>query len=173
MVCIYNIWYASFWSSNIASTLKQLYSPSPMKLSTREMPIHHLIIERHFWMCGSYYLLGAVSFLPDLYHQLGLWFRWSHQGTISNLVCSHISSLQFQVYAPAVQEKRKLKNGSYSIKARPLFPGCVFLRCILNKELHDFIRECDGVGGFVGSKVGNTWVIAFLFFASKTCSLLC
>ncbi|XP_030521451.1 uncharacterized protein LOC115734694 [Rhodamnia argentea] len=64
--------------------------------------------------------------------------------------------VEFKVYAPAVQEKRKLKNGSYSVKARPLFPGCVFLRCILNKELHDFIRECDGVGGFVGSKVGNT-----------------
>ncbi|KAI3474166.1 hypothetical protein Pfo_028954 [Paulownia fortunei] len=43
-----------------------------------------------------------------------------------------------------------------SVKPKPLFPGCVFLRCVMNKELHDFIRECDGVGGFVGSKVGNT-----------------
>jgi len=26
----------------------------------------------------------------------------------------------------------------------------------MNKELHDFIREYDGVGGFIGSQVGNT-----------------
>ncbi|KAJ7961318.1 Transcription termination/antitermination protein NusG [Quillaja saponaria] len=64
--------------------------------------------------------------------------------------------IEFKVYAPAVQVKRKLKNGSYSIKPKPLFPGCIFLRCVMNKELHDFIREYDGVGGFIGSKVGNT-----------------
>lgn len=61
-----------------------------------------------------------------------------------------------QMYTPAVQEKKRLKNGTISIKPKPLFPGCVFLRCVLNKEIHDFVRECDGVGGFVGSKVGNT-----------------
>ncbi|KAK3406881.1 hypothetical protein EUGRSUZ_K03006 [Eucalyptus grandis] len=75
---------------------------------------------------------------------------------IARSLIRNFPEVDFKVYAPAVQEKRKLKNGSYSVKARPLFPGCVFLRCILNKELHDFIRECDGVGGFVGSKVGNT-----------------
>ncbi|KAL9225309.1 hypothetical protein vseg_001251 [Gypsophila vaccaria] len=63
---------------------------------------------------------------------------------------------EFKMYFPAVQEKRKLKNGTISVKSKPLFPGCVFLRCVLNKEMHDFIRERDGVGGFVGSKVGNT-----------------
>ncbi|KAK1320594.1 hypothetical protein QJS10_CPA03g01802 [Acorus calamus] len=65
-------------------------------------------------------------------------------------------NIDFKVYIPNVHVKRKLKNGTYSDKANPLFPGCVFLWCILNKELHDFIRECNGVGGFVGSKVGNT-----------------
>ncbi|GAB4856842.1 hypothetical protein Ancab_014761 [Ancistrocladus abbreviatus] len=64
--------------------------------------------------------------------------------------------MEFKVYVPTVQEKRKLKNGSHTVKSKPLFPGCVFLRCVLNKEIHDFIREYDGVGGFVGSKVGNT-----------------
>ncbi|KAK7286862.1 hypothetical protein RJT34_22181 [Clitoria ternatea] len=63
--------------------------------------------------------------------------------------------LEFKVYVPAVNEKRKLKDGSDSVKTKPLFPGCIFLRCVLNKELHDFIREYDGVGGFLGSKVGN------------------
>ncbi|XP_057527889.1 uncharacterized protein LOC130806717 [Amaranthus tricolor] len=64
--------------------------------------------------------------------------------------------IDFKLYFAAVQEKRKLKNGSVSIKPKPLFPGCVFLRCVLNKELHDFIRDFVGIGGFVGSKVGNT-----------------
>ncbi|XP_014516771.1 uncharacterized protein LOC106774330 [Vigna radiata var. radiata] len=64
--------------------------------------------------------------------------------------------VEFKIYVPSVNEKRRLKNGSYSVKPRQLFPGCVFLRCVMNKELHDFIREYDGVGGFIGSTVGNT-----------------
>ncbi|PIA54495.1 hypothetical protein AQUCO_00900800v1 [Aquilegia coerulea] len=65
-------------------------------------------------------------------------------------------NVEFKVYAPAVHVKRKLKNGTVSVKQKPLFPGCIFLRCVLNKELHDTIRECPGIGGFIGSKVGNT-----------------
>uniref|UniRef100_A0A7N0UBD6 NusG-like N-terminal domain-containing protein n=1 Tax=Kalanchoe fedtschenkoi TaxID=63787 RepID=A0A7N0UBD6_KALFE len=64
--------------------------------------------------------------------------------------------MDFKVYVPCVHEKKKLKNGTIAVKPKPLFPGCVFLYCVLNKELHDYIRECDGVGGFVGSKVGST-----------------
>ncbi|XP_057983732.1 uncharacterized protein LOC131168377 isoform X2 [Malania oleifera] len=64
--------------------------------------------------------------------------------------------LEFKVYDAAVHVKKKLKDGSYSIKPKQLFPGSIFLRCTLNKEIHDFIREFDGVGGFVGSKVGNS-----------------
>ncbi|KAL7612509.1 uncharacterized protein LOC111916013 [Lactuca sativa] len=64
---------------------------------------------------------------------------------------------EFQVFTAAVSEKTKLKNGKISIKPKPLYPGCVFLNCILNRELHNFIREeCEGVGGFVGRMVGNT-----------------
>ncbi|KAL5550144.1 hypothetical protein UlMin_000320 [Ulmus minor] len=75
---------------------------------------------------------------------------------VARSLARNFPQLDFKVYAPAVQEKRKLKNGSISVKPKPLFPGCVFLRCLMNKEIHDFIRECNGVGGFVGSKVGNT-----------------
>ncbi|PSS32658.1 Transcription termination/antitermination protein like [Actinidia chinensis var. chinensis] len=64
-------------------------------------------------------------------------------------------NMDFEVSVPAVQVKRKLKNGSYSVKQKPLFPGRVFLRSVLNKEIHDFIRECDGIRGFIASKVGN------------------
>ncbi|CAM8952402.1 unnamed protein product [Rhodiola kirilowii] len=77
------------------------------------------------------------------------------EGIARALVRSY-PEMDFKVYVPCVHEKKKLKNGTISVKPKPLFPGCVFLYCVLNKELHDYIRECDGVGGFVGSKVGNT-----------------
>lgn len=62
---------------------------------------------------------------------------------------------EFKMYIPAVKVKRKLKNGTISIKPRLIIPGSLFLYCILNKEIHDFIRECDGIGGFLGSTVRN------------------
>ncbi|GAU38177.1 hypothetical protein TSUD_264030 [Trifolium subterraneum] len=64
--------------------------------------------------------------------------------------------MEFKVYAPAIYEKKKLKDGSISVKPKPLFPGNIFLRCVLNKPLHDFIKEYDGVHGFTGATVGNT-----------------
>ncbi|KAK8561703.1 hypothetical protein V6N13_149137 [Hibiscus sabdariffa] len=75
---------------------------------------------------------------------------------MARLLARNFPDIEFKIYTPAVQEKKRLKNGSISVKPKPLFPGCVFLRCVLNKEIHDFIREVDSVGGFVGSKVGNT-----------------
>lgn len=75
---------------------------------------------------------------------------------MARYLARNFPAIDFQVYIPSVQVKRKLKNGTLSVKPKPLFPGCVFLRCVLNKEIHDFIRECPGIGGFVGSKVGNT-----------------
>nr|POE61237.1 transcription termination/antitermination protein nusg [Quercus suber] len=75
---------------------------------------------------------------------------------LARLLARNFPEIDFQVYTAAVNVKRKLKNGTCSVKPKPQFPGCVFLRCVLNREIHDFIRECEGVGGFVGSKVGNT-----------------
>ncbi|KAM1489909.1 hypothetical protein FF1_032839 [Malus domestica] len=74
---------------------------------------------------------------------------------IARLLARNYPQIDFKIYAPAIQDRKKLKNGNL-VKPRPLFPGCVFIRCVLDKEIHDFIRECDGVAGFVGSKVGNT-----------------
>ncbi|PWA36559.1 plastid transcriptionally active 13 [Artemisia annua] len=64
---------------------------------------------------------------------------------------------EFKVFTAAVDEKTKLKSGKISVKPKSLYPGCVFLHCTLNRELHNFIKEdCEGVGGFVGRMVGNT-----------------
>lgn len=64
--------------------------------------------------------------------------------------------MDIKVYYPVVNVTRKLKNGSYSVKPKALFPSNVFLRCIMNKDIHDFVRESAGIGGFVTTKVGNT-----------------
>ncbi|WCJ28397.1 plastid transcriptionally active 13 [Euphorbia peplus] len=74
---------------------------------------------------------------------------------VARLLARDYPDFEFKVYAPSVKYKNKLKNGTFSIKSKPIFPGCVFLWCVLNREIHDFIRECNGVGGFVGSRVGN------------------
>lgn len=75
---------------------------------------------------------------------------------LARSLARNFPSMDFKVFIPSVQIKKILKNGTVSVKPKSLFPGCVFLRSILNKEVHDFIRECDGIGGFVGSRVGNT-----------------
>ncbi|KAG6433842.1 hypothetical protein SASPL_105460 [Salvia splendens] len=75
---------------------------------------------------------------------------------VARLMARTFPNMEFKVCSPSVQIKRKLKNGTLSVKPKPIFPGCMFLKCVMNKEVHDFIRECDGVGGFIGSKVGNT-----------------
>ncbi|XP_068644863.1 uncharacterized protein [Aristolochia californica] len=85
--------------------------------------------------------------------------RVSGQATAELLAKSlmrEFPEIEFKVYLPSVHVKKKLKNGTFSEKSNPLFPGCVFLWCTLNKAIHDFVRECNGVGGFLGSKVGNT-----------------
>ncbi|CAN1303894.1 Transcription termination/antitermination protein NusG [Linum perenne] len=62
--------------------------------------------------------------------------------------------LEFKTYAPCVKVKNKLKSGKISTKLQPIFPGTVFLWCVLNKEIYDFVYGCRGVGGFIGIKVG-------------------
>lgn len=51
-----------------------------------------------------------------------------------------------------------------------MFLGCIFIRCVLNKEIYDVIREVEGVGGFIGLKVGN--MLVFLFFIFYVCVMV-
>ncbi|KAM7464003.1 hypothetical protein LguiA_032124 [Lonicera macranthoides] len=76
--------------------------------------------------------------------------------SLTRFLAENYPQFEFKVYAPAVQVKTKLKNGTIAVKPKPLFSRCVFLRCVMNREIHDFVREVDCVAGFVGSKVGNT-----------------
>ncbi|XP_039144596.1 transcription termination/antitermination protein NusG-like [Dioscorea cayenensis subsp. rotundata] len=74
---------------------------------------------------------------------------------ISRALVRNFPGVAFKVYYPTVREQRVLKNGSCTTKLKPICPGCIFLHCVLNKEIHDCIRECDAVGGFLGFQVGN------------------
>ncbi|KAF7142832.1 hypothetical protein RHSIM_Rhsim05G0202600 [Rhododendron simsii] len=77
-------------------------------------------------------------------------------GVLARSLARKFPDVDFKVYFPSVNETRKLKNGSLSVKSKALYPGSVFLRCVLNTEIHDFVRDYRGVGGFVANKVGNT-----------------
>lgn len=59
----------------------------------------------------------------------------------------------FQVYNPCTLHRRRLKNGSISVKNKPLAPGIIYLRCILNRDIYDFVRDQEGVNGFFGPRI--------------------
>ncbi|KAJ4834740.1 hypothetical protein Tsubulata_012573 [Turnera subulata] len=62
---------------------------------------------------------------------------------------------QFKIYVPSVEEKKRSRAGTISVKRKPVHEGTIFLHGILNKEIHDFIRESHGVGYFQGLRVVN------------------
>ncbi|KAH9325513.1 hypothetical protein KI387_005691 [Taxus chinensis] len=68
---------------------------------------------------------------------------------------------EFEIFVPEKPSRKKLKNGSYSKSKEMALPGCLFIRCLLNKEIHDFIRSSPGVRGFSGTKFGNSlrWIM--------------
>lgn len=75
---------------------------------------------------------------------------------IYKLLARDLPDFEFKIYMAKVEMKNKLKSGKYSTKTKQLYPGCVFLRCVLNRQIHNFIKEINGVGGFIGAMVGNT-----------------
>lgn len=74
---------------------------------------------------------------------------------LSKAFPSQFPDIEFQVYLPEIPSRRKLKNGSYSESKKRIFPGYLFIRGPLNKEIHDFIRNTPRVRGFFGRKVGS------------------
>ncbi|XP_078162121.1 plastid transcriptionally active 13 [Carex rostrata] len=61
--------------------------------------------------------------------------------------------LQFKLYNPSIHYTRKSKDGIILTKQKPLLPGTMYLHCILDRQVHDFVKNCQGVGGFVGSQI--------------------
>ncbi|GAB2235476.1 hypothetical protein Drorol1_Dr00025901 [Drosera rotundifolia] len=65
-------------------------------------------------------------------------------------------AMDFKVYVPAVELKKKSKDGIYDVKSKPIYPGKVFLRCVLSREIHNFIREQYKVVGFTATRIGDS-----------------
>ncbi|KAH7296153.1 hypothetical protein KP509_26G011400 [Ceratopteris richardii] len=61
---------------------------------------------------------------------------------------------KFELFVPSVPTKRILKDGSISPATRRLHAGCVFLRCVLRRNLYDVVRRVPRVRGFFGKRVG-------------------
>ncbi|GLJ40722.1 hypothetical protein SUGI_0841660 [Cryptomeria japonica] len=68
---------------------------------------------------------------------------------------------ELEIFVPEVPFRKEMKDGSYSKRMKILFPGYIFIKCLLNKEIHDLIRYSPSIRGFSGTKVGNStrWIM--------------
>ncbi|KAJ1702717.1 hypothetical protein LUZ63_002496 [Rhynchospora breviuscula] len=72
---------------------------------------------------------------------------------LTRALSTNFPEVEFKVYNPSVRESRKLKDGTIRIKHRPIVPGIMYLHCKLNRQVHDFVKTCQGVQGFLGSQI--------------------
>ncbi|KAJ4746267.1 Transcription termination/antitermination protein NusG [Rhynchospora pubera] len=72
---------------------------------------------------------------------------------LTHALSTNFPEVEFKVYNPSVRESRKLKDGTIRIKHRPIVPGTMYLHCKLNRQVHDFLKTCPGVQGFLGSQI--------------------
>ncbi|KAF3334587.1 Transcription termination/antitermination protein NusG [Carex littledalei] len=72
---------------------------------------------------------------------------------LSRSLSTTFPQVQFKIYNPSVRHRRKSKDGAILIKQKPLVPGTMYLHCILDRQVHDFVKNCQGIGGFVGSQI--------------------
>eukprot|EP00250_Pteridium_aquilinum_P028436 c37150_g1_i1 orf=44-1060(+) len=73
---------------------------------------------------------------------------------ISSALSRDFPDEDFEVFVPSIPTKRKMKDGSISTSTRRLHSGCVFLRCVLSRKIHDAVKKIRRVRGFFGKKVG-------------------
>jgi transcription antitermination factor NusG len=65
-----------------------------------------------------------------------------------------------QVLSPSIPARKKLKDGRYSDARQRLYPGCLFVRCVLTREVYDVLRSNPRVRDFYGTKANTRSVIA-------------
>jgi transcription antitermination factor NusG len=61
----------------------------------------------------------------------------------------------YQVLSPSIPARRKLKDGRFSDARQRLYPGCLLVRCVLNREVYDAIRSIYQVRDFFGTKANT------------------
>lgn len=66
--------------------------------------------------------------------------------------------LKYEVLAPSIPTFRKLKSGRYSDARQRLYPGCLLIKCVMNREVYNLIRSNPRIYDFFGTKAQGTSV---------------
>lgn len=61
-----------------------------------------------------------------------------------------------QVLTPSIPSFRKLKSGRYSDSRVRLYPGCLLIRCVMNRDVYNMIRSNLRIYNFFGTKAQGT-----------------
>jgi transcription antitermination factor NusG len=61
-----------------------------------------------------------------------------------------------QILLPSVPRRKVLKDGRYSDARQRLYPGCLLVQCVLNREVYNFIRSVPGVWDFFGTRANTS-----------------
>jgi hypothetical protein len=67
-----------------------------------------------------------------------------------------------QILLPSVPRRKLLKDGRYSDARQRLYPGCLLVQCVLNREVYNFIRSVPGVWDFFGTRANTRSVYTFI-----------
>lgn len=68
---------------------------------------------------------------------------------------------ELQILLPSVPRRKVLKDGRYSDARQRLYPGCLLVQCVLNREVYNFIRSVPGVWDFFGTRANTRSVYTF------------
>lgn len=66
--------------------------------------------------------------------------------------------MKYEVLTPSIPSFRKLKSGRYSDSRVRLYPGCLLIRCVMNRDVYNMIRSNLRIYNFFGTKAQGTSV---------------
>ncbi len=88
-----------------------------------------------------------------------LWVSLGH--LVASCLFSMWSLCALQILLPSVPRRKVLKDGRYSDARQRLYPGCLLVQCVLNREVYNFIRSVPGVWDFFGTRANTRSVYTF------------
>lgn len=74
------------------------------------------------------------------------------------LFAERFPGMKYEALAPSIPALRKLKSGRYSEARQRLCPGCLLIRCVMNREVYNVIRSNPRIYDFFGTKAQGTSV---------------
>jgi transcription antitermination factor NusG len=139
---VLNVWYIpqTFIQSSISSLqYSQRYNGSEASHQTTPVIPNGFIISWGFPNC--------------------LWVSLGHLA--ASCLFSMWSLFALQILLPSVPRRKVLKDGRYSDARQRLYPGCLLVQCVLNREVYNFIRSVPGVWDFFGTRANTRSVYTF------------